>query len=269
LSIDHKVPQSQGGSDYPSNVRAAHQGCNKARRDKGDGEFKRPASLDYLPDSTNDSPSDGNAMQGTRCDQVEPADPPTCTDSDIPSVNASRNGAVNHSRPHSLLEGKGREGNREGNRDSSSRSAETLEPPVGGELSATAKPRGTTLEPIRIDVEQACTLLADLIEGNGTRRPSITQGWRDAARLMLDRDHIALADVLGAIRWSQADEFWRCNVLSMPKLRKQYPTLRLQAQRGQAALAPTGTDGYRPSTADRRVADALALAEELRHEEQQ
>lgn len=34
-------------------------------------------------------------------------------------------------------------------------------------------------------------------------------------------------------------------------------------------LAATGTDGYRPSTADRRVAEALALADELRREETQ
>lgn len=128
----------------------------------------------------------------------------------------------------------------------------------------------STVAPIRIDVEQACTLLADLIEANGTRRPTITQAWRDAARRMLDRDHIALTDVLGAIRWSQADEFWRCNILSMPKLRKQYPTLRLQAQRGRTTtLAPTGTDGYAMSTADRRVQQAAELAARLAAEENQ
>lgn len=99
------------------------------------------------------------------------------------------------------------------------------------------------IEPVRLDVEQACTLLADLIEANGSRRPEITQRWRDAARLMIDRDHINLADVLGAIHWCQQDEFWRANVLSMPTLRKQYDRLRLAAQRGRATtLAPTGTD---------------------------
>lgn len=99
--------------------------------------------------------------------------------------------------------------------------------------------------PHRADVEEACDLLADLIEANGSRRPSITQRWRDAARLAFDKDGIALADVLSAIRWSQNDEFWRANVLSMPKLREKYDTLRLQAGRQQqTALAPTGTGGY-------------------------
>jgi hypothetical protein len=123
----------------------------------------------------------------------------------------------------------------------------------------------------RDDVEQACTLLADLIEANGSRRPAITKQWRDSARLMLDRDHRTLTEVLGAIRWSQTDDFWRGNVLSMPTLRKQYDRLRLAAQRGRvhAALAPTGTDGRTLSTADRRVADAVALAARLAAEENQ
>jgi HNH endonuclease len=32
-SIDHVVPRSQGGDDYPSNVRLAHRACNSARGD--------------------------------------------------------------------------------------------------------------------------------------------------------------------------------------------------------------------------------------------
>ncbi|MGQ4353221.1 hypothetical protein [Streptomyces drozdowiczii] len=121
------------------------------------------------------------------------------------------------------------------------------EPAEGPDASDTAEPVGATVTQIRPDVEQACTLLADLIEANGCRRPTITKDWRDAARLLIDKDGVALDDVLGAIRWSQADDFWRSNILSMPKLRKQYDTLRLQAQRGRvqpaAATAPrTMTD---------------------------
>ncbi|GAB2696799.1 hypothetical protein [Kitasatospora kifunensis] len=113
-------------------------------------------------------------------------------------------------------------------------------------------------EPRRLDVEQACTLLADLIEANGSRRPAITQQWRDEARRMIDRDSIPLEDVLAAIRWSQADPFWRANILSMPKLRKQYDTLRLQAQRKgnpSSGLAATGTDA--------RVAEHYALKAQM------
>jgi len=49
LSIDHITPQSHGGSDYPSNLRATHQGCNKARRNKpATAKFVLPHSLAHL-----------------------------------------------------------------------------------------------------------------------------------------------------------------------------------------------------------------------------
>jgi hypothetical protein len=125
-----------------------------------------------------------------------------------------------------------------------------------------------TLAPRRADVEEACSLLADLIEANGSKRPTITTRWRNSARLMLDRDGRTLDQVLGAIRWCQADSFWCGNVLSMPKLREKYDQLRLAAQRSHGYLAATGTDGHPQSTADRRVAEALALAARLAQEDQ-
>jgi hypothetical protein len=33
-SVDHLIPRSKGGNDYPSNIRISHQTCNKARRDR-------------------------------------------------------------------------------------------------------------------------------------------------------------------------------------------------------------------------------------------
>ena len=97
--------------------------------------------------------------------------------------------------------------------------------------------------PSRIDVEQACTLLADLIAANGANRPNIGQRWRDDMRRLIDIDGISLEDVLGAIRWSQGHHFWRSNILSPLKLRKHYEAMRLQANPGTAALPPTGTAG--------------------------
>lgn len=90
---------------------------------------------------------------------------------------------------------------------------------------------GAALEPLRDDVERLCAHLADRIEANGAARPTVTTKWRDAARLMLDRDGRSETEIRGAIDWCQADEFWRANVLSMPKLREKYDQLRLQAQR--------------------------------------
>lgn len=83
----------------------------------------------------------------------------------------------------------------------------------------------------RGDVERICNHLADAIEGNGANRPTITKGWRDSARLMLDKDKRSEEDVHAAITWATNDGFWRGNILSMPKLREKYEQLRLQAQR--------------------------------------
>ena len=90
----------------------------------------------------------------------------------------------------------------------------------------------------RDDVDRICDHLADLIEANGSKRPPIGKGWRDAARLMLDRDGRTEQEIHGAIEWCQSDEFWRSNILSMPKLREKYDQLRLQAQRQGRAGTP-------------------------------
>jgi hypothetical protein len=82
----------------------------------------------------------------------------------------------------------------------------------------------------RPDVTRICTMLADLIESNGSKRPTITKAWLDSARLMIDVDKRPLAETIAVMQWSQADQFWRSNVLSMGKFREKYDQLRLQRQ---------------------------------------
>lgn len=84
------------------------------------------------------------------------------------------------------------------------------------------------------EVDPLCTLLADLVEANGAKRPTVTDRWRDAVRLMVERDGRTYSKIEAAIRWAQADEFWRANILAMPKLRERYDQLSLQAQRQRA-----------------------------------
>jgi len=98
---------------------------------------------------------------------------------------------------------------------------------------------------LRPDVEALCIQLADRIEANGSQRPRITKKWRDAARLMLDRDGPGgkgrkPEDVAKAIDWCQADDFWQAHILTMQKLREKYEQLRLVAQR-QARASPNNT----------------------------
>lgn len=91
---------------------------------------------------------------------------------------------------------------------------------------AQVKPKS---EIVRADVEHLCDHLADRIAANGSKRPAIGKRWRDAARLMIDSDGHTEQQIHAAIDWCQDSEFWRANILSMPKLREKYDQLRLRA----------------------------------------
>jgi hypothetical protein len=95
----------------------------------------------------------------------------------------------------------------------------------------------------RGDVEALCEHLADRIEANGSKRPTITKAWRTACRLLLDVDGRTEDQVHKAIDWCQSDEFWRSNVMSMSALRKQYDALRLKAL--AEAKKNGGANGHR------------------------
>jgi len=95
-------------------------------------------------------------------------------------------------------------------------------------------------------------LLAALIAQNGSRRPQVGKRWADAERLLLERDKRDRSEAERLIRWCQRDEFWRANVLSMPKFREKYDTLRLQAKRGGAGLeSPNGSGALRRMPGER------------------
>lgn len=107
--------------------------------------------------------------------------------------------------------------------------------------SKSADAASTTPKSLRDDVERLCDHLADEIARNDEdgKRPTVTQRWRDAARLLIDRDGRTEEKIHRAIDWCQSNEFWRSNILSMPKLREKYAQLQQQAQRDSAAAEPT------------------------------
>ncbi|UAW61282.1 hypothetical protein K3F51_05050 [Limosilactobacillus reuteri] len=55
------------------------------------------------------------------------------------------------------------------------------------------------------------------------------QKWADHIRLMIQRDNRTPQQIKNMIDWSQADTFWRQNILSTAKLRKQYDTMAPKA----------------------------------------
>ena len=78
---------------------------------------------------------------------------------------------------------------------------------------------------------QACNLLADLIQANGSRRPTVNDKWLSDMERLHRIDERSWEQITKAIEWCQADDFWRGNIMSPGKLRKQYDQLRLAAQR--------------------------------------
>lgn len=83
----------------------------------------------------------------------------------------------------------------------------------------------------RPEIEHLLNLLDAEIRNNGGKPPTRTKRNADATRLLLDKDGHTVEQIERAIRWCQADEFWRANILSMSKLREKYDQLRLAASR--------------------------------------
>jgi hypothetical protein len=107
----------------------------------------------------------------------------------------------------------------------------------------------------RRDVDSLCMRLAALMLRNDPKaKIPDTVGkwkrWQDAARLLIDADERHYEEIVAVLEFSQADEFWKGNILSMPKLREKYPQLRAKwigsRQRAQAAVATS----QQPTTAD-------------------
>lgn len=70
-------------------------------------------------------------------------------------------------------------------------------------------------------------LLADLIAENDPngKRPTVTARWRTEEDRLIRLDGRKPEEAERLIRWTQANTFWRGNVLSMPKFRDQYGRL--------------------------------------------
>lgn len=99
--------------------------------------------------------------------------------------------------------------------------------------------------------EIECEHLARWIVRNGGKPPTITKTWLTAARRMREIDGRTHEQVMAAIDWCQRSEFWCGNVLSMPKLRERYETLRAQALRDRNRK-PTGRTARQSAGDERR-----------------
>lgn len=131
------------------------------------------------------------------------------------------------------------------------------EPPrtaAGGDQGARNKEQGEESAISTADAPLS-DLLAELVGENTGRKPRVGKKWRDAERLLLERDKRDPVQAERLLRWSQRDEFWRGNILSLPKFRAQYDQLLLHAKRGQ--------QGKREEQVDQRTSDEAWVREHL------
>lgn len=105
----------------------------------------------------------------------------------------------------------------------------------------------------RPDIERVCLHLVDRMVGNDYKRPAITNRWRMAAKMMLDRDGRTEQQIINAINWAHDSDFWRANVKSIPTLRKHYDALRLQAIAEAKRAAAANHDDDARATAERYI----------------
>lgn len=99
------------------------------------------------------------------------------------------------------------------------------------------------------DVERLCQLMADLsnqrTDPDGVRpkpKYTVTKGGREAMRRLIDIDGRSADLIERAIRWVDQHDFWRKNILSPEKLRKQFDTIYLEAQKGKPGRGQTKAD---------------------------
>lgn len=119
------------------------------------------------------------------------------------------------------------------------------------------------------EVHELCDRLAGWIVRNGNRKPTVGDQWFQACDRLIRLDGISPDDVRGAIDWSQQNEFWRGNIMSMGKLREKYDQLRLAAQRPADGQPRTSTTQSRLQTGQTMVERLKAKEEQAEQAQQQ
>jgi hypothetical protein len=114
--------------------------------------------------------------------------------------------------------------------------------------------KASSSEPSRPDVERVISSFSDMLKANDIKhKPG--QTWRTAARLLIDRDGYTPDQIIYVAKFATTDEFWKSNVLSLPKLREKFEALKIKAQ---AQNNPQGQRPDRSAILRAKEADMLA-----------
>jgi hypothetical protein len=81
------------------------------------------------------------------------------------------------------------------------------------------------------------------IENIGVRVKANMEAWANTIRLMREIDNIALGEIESIFDWANGDDFWRTNILSPGKLRKQFQQLKLKKNSQPSSSYEEKTNG--------------------------
>ncbi len=109
-------------------------------------------------------------------------------------------------------------------------------------------------------VHRLCDLHCELVNERTARRKPyrVTDEWLVEMERLIRIDGRSVEEVERAIRWVHADPFWAPNILSVPKLRERFDTIRLQARRSSGGS--TGKPSAAAEQLQRRVAERARSA---------
>ena len=131
----------------------------------------------------------------------------------------------------------------------------TCDPADAGSLSDAANGADAT-EATNPDAEALSHYLADRIRTNGNKVRTVGKRWHDAMDRLIRLDGYTPEQIRQVIDWSQGNEFWAPNILSAPKLREKFDTLK-----GQMLNDRNRTQ--RISAADRKLQEGMERHQQL------
>lgn len=107
----------------------------------------------------------------------------------------------------------------------------------------------------RPDVDGIIQGFSQLLEANDVKH-NPGKSWHDAARLLIDKDGYTPEQIMFVAKFATTDDFWKSNVLSVPKLREKFEALKIKAQ------AQSKTGSSKPTTGD-KMRDTMARGQAL------
>ncbi len=106
------------------------------------------------------------------------------------------------------------------------------------------------------DYVRVVKYLINYIESNDSKyfknknKETLLGKWYDPIRLLVERDGRDILTIKEVIEWCQEDPFWKTNILSTEKLRKQFPTLLMKvtgSKKEPGEVKMKVDDNYDPS----------------------